>query len=201
MKAMLKFAGAVALFCAAVMSVQAQNAACKAALANIMTRTSVRSYQNKAVPKELETIMLKAAMAAPTAMNQQPWAFVVVRDAEVLKKLAAAMPNAKMAAKAPLAIMVCADLTKLNKFSSGNTTWIQDTSAATENLLLAAHALGLGAVWCGVYPSDARVKSSRDILKLPANVVPACLVVIGYPAREHKPKDKWKPERIHYNCW
>lgn len=166
----------------------------------IMTRTSVRSYADRPVGKEAVETLLRAAMAAPSAVNKQPWAFVVVDDKALLSSLAEALPNTKMAAKAPLAIVVCGDMRKTLEGEAG-LFWVQDCSAATENLLLAAHAQGLGAVWTGIYPNAGRADAVRSILGLPSYIVPLNVIPVGYPASENTPKDKWKPENIHTNGW
>ena len=169
-----------------------------AALENIMTRTSIRQYTDQPVEQEKVEAMLRAGMAAPTAVNAQPWHFVVINDKTKLNELAAANPRARMLKTAPLAIVVCGDMTKAME-GKGQAYWIQDCSAATENILLAAHALGLGAVWTGVYPMEDRMQPISETLKLPASIIPLCTIVIGYPAEQPKPKDKWKPENISYN--
>ena len=175
-----------------------QKAESDAAIKNIMTRTSVRKYTNEAVSKaDIET-MLRAGMAAPTAVNKQPWHFVVVTDREQLNALAAANRGTGMAAKAPLAIVVCGDMQKTLP-GVGQGFWVQDCSAATENILLAANALGLGAVWTGLYPNEDRANAVRDIVKAPEHIVPLCVIVIGHPADNPTPKDKWKPENVSYN--
>ena len=169
-----------------------------AALENIMTRTSIRQYTDQPVEQEKVEAMLRAGMAAPTAVNAQPWHFVVINDKTKLNELSAANPRARMLKTAPLAIVVCGDMTKAME-GKGQAYWIQDCSAATENILLAAHALGLGAVWTGVYPMEDRMQPISETLKLPASIIPLCTIVIGYPAEQPKPKDKWKPENISYN--
>ncbi len=169
----------------------------QAVLDNIATRTSIRDYEARPVEKEKVEKMLRAAMAAPTAMNKQPWHFVVVEQRSVLDSLADANPNAKMLLKAPLAIVVCGDMDKVIE-GGGRDFWIQDASAATENLLLAAHAMGLGAVWTGAYPSEERSKAISATLSLPDNLVPLNMIVIGYPAEHPQPKDKFKEENITF---
>ncbi len=171
-----------------------------AALENIMTRVSVRSYLDKPVGTAQIEQLLRAGMAAPSAVNRQPWHFVVVTDREQLNALAEANPHAGMAANAPLALVVCGDM---NKALEGNARefWVQDCSAATENILLAANAMGLGAVWTGTYPSEERCKAVSRILKLPDHIIPLCTIVIGYPDKENTPKDKWKPENVSYNTY
>ena len=163
----------------------------------LRTRRSIRKYTAEPVAPEDVRVMLEAAMLAPSASNRQPWHFVVVDDRATLDRIAAEHPYAKMAADAPLAIVVCGDLDaeKTKGF------WVQDCSAATENLLLAAHAQGLGAVWTGIYPNAARADAVRSILGLPSYIVPLNVIPVGYPASENTPKDKWKPENIHTNGW
>ena len=136
------------------------------AIENIFARKSVRTYTPQPIEKEKVDLLVKAAMAAPTAVNKQPWAFVVVDDRKVLDKLAAELPYAKMTAQAPLAIVVCGDLSKA---LNGETDryWMLDCSAASENLLLAAESMGLGAVWTAVYPENDRIAKVRSVLSLP----------------------------------
>lgn len=174
-------------------------AGAESALDVIMSRTSIRSYEDRAVGEETVEQLLRAAMAAPSASNRQPWAFVVVDDRELLRQMAEKLPYAKMAAEAPLAIVVCGDLSKGREPSDA--WWVQDASAATENLLLAAHALGLGAVWTGLYPKSERVQIVREILELPGHIVPLCLVPVGYPAETPAPKEKWNPGNVRHNRW
>ena len=159
-----------------------------------------RSYENKPVEKEKIEKLLRAGMAAPTAMNKQPWHFVVVTDKGQLQKLSEANPYAAMAAKAPLAIVVCGDM---NKAAEGNARefWIQDCSAATENILLAATGMGLGAVWTGTYPSKERCADVAKVLGLPESLIPLNTIVIGYPDADVSPKDKWNTENISYNTY
>lgn len=165
------------------------------ALENIMTRTSVRSYTSEPVSEENIETLLQAAMAAPTAGNKQPWRFVVVKERALLDTIAANFHTMKMASKAPLAILVCGDTTATFK-GEGREYWVQDASAAMENLLLAAHAIDLGAVWCGVYPQLKRVDEFKKMFSLSDSIVPLGLAVIGHPDSENRPKDKWKPENI-----
>lgn len=165
----------------------------------IMTRTSIRSYQDRPVGADTVELLLRAAMAAPSAMNRQPWVFVVVDDKMLLQQFADSLPYAKMVATAPLAIVVCGDLNKIP--NSSDIQWSQDASAASENLLLAAHAMGLGAVWTGVYPRIERVKAVQNILNLPDNIIPLNVIPIGYPAENPTPKQKWDPSKVYHNSW
>lgn len=162
------------------------------ALDAIMTRTSVRKYKDQPVKPCCVEKMLRAAMAAPSAVNKQPWHFVVVTDRQLISQLS------RQAGQSPLLIVVCGDLSKAMQ-GKGQEYWIQDCSAATENLLLAAHAMGLGAVWTGQWPMDNRYKETQRLLSLPENIVPLATVVIGYPDEQPEPKDKWNPENVSYN--
>ena len=174
------------------------NSDAQAAINNIMTRTSIRQYTDEPVSKAYIETMLRAGMAAPTAVNRQPWHFVVVTNRDKLNALATANRGTAMAAKAPLAIVVCGDMQKTLQ-GTGQGFWVQDCSAATENILLAANALGLGAVWTGLYPNEERAKAVRDVLKAPETIVPLCTIVIGHPAERPQPKDKWKSENVSYD--
>lgn len=192
----------MALFSASCSETQApQVDAAQAAIDNIMTRVSVRSYTSEPVSDEMVEILLRAGMAAPTAMNRQPWAFVVVNDRDTLDKLAAELRYAKMLAEAPLAIVVCAETRVTLKDGTvvENNFWEHDASAAAENILLAANALGLGAVWTAA--SGDRAEIVRDALGITGTVMPLCVIPIGHPAVNETPKDKWKPEKIHWNHW
>ncbi len=172
-----------------------------AVIENIMSRTSVRAYTDQAVPDEMVQTMLKAAMAAPSAMNYQPWEFVVVNSRETLDELAEGLKYAKMLRQAPLAIVVCSHTSwERGGESFKHPYWEHDASAATENILLAAHALGLGAVWTAAYDTE-RATHVINTLGLPEDVWPLCVVPIGFPAEDNAPKDKWKAEKVHYNRW
>lgn len=162
-----------------------------------MTRTSIRQYKDQPVEQEKIDIMLKAAMAAPTAVNLQPWHFIVITDKKTIGLLSGKQPT-----NAPLLIAMCGDTDKTT-MPDGKMKlpdfWVQDVSAATENLLLAAHALGLGAVWTGVYPAMERVAEVANVLNCPQNIVPVAVVRVGYPDEAPEPKDKFKEENISYN--
>ena len=166
---------------------------------NIFNRKSVRSFTSEPVSEEHIQAMLKAAMAAPTAVNYQPWRFVVVTDRTQLDAMAEILPYAKMLKQAPLAIVVCGETTWFD--GKENPYWQQDCSAATENLLLAAEALGLGAVWTGVFPNMQLAEPLSEFLGLPETVQPLCAIPIGHHDGTTKPRDKWKPENIHYGRW
>lgn len=172
----------------------------QAVLSNIMTRTSIRQFTgDKPSDQQIETL-LRAAMAAPTAVNKQPWAFVVVDDRALLDTIGTRYPNTRINENVHVAIVLCGDLTKALE-GEAQDFWIHDVSAATENLLLAAHAMGLGAVWCGIYPSAERTQGVQDILHLPSHIIPLCVVPVGQPGEDPAPKDKWNEENIHHNLW
>jgi len=166
----------------------------------IMTRPSVRTFLDKPVPEETVDRLLRAAMAAPSAKKSQPWAFVLIRDRAELESLGAALPNAKMTATAPLAIAICGVMDKTLP-GEAREYWIQDCAAATENFLLAAHALGLGAVWTGVHPISERIAILKKTLRLPDGVEPFCLIPFGWPAAPVDAKDKWDPAAVHTDVW
>ena len=163
----------------------------------IYQRRSIRRYKDQPVPEETVREILGAAMMAPSAGNAQPWQFVVITDKQTLAKVKDFNPNAGMAAKAPLAILICGDL-DLEKFPG---YWVQDCAAATQNLLLAAQARGLGTVWTGIYPIEDRVDNFSRYFGLPPRVIPMALVVIGWPAQKIKGEDRFKPERVHRETW
>lgn len=165
------------------------------AIENIMTRTSVRQYTGREIPDDTVTILLKAAMAAPSAVNKQPWEFVILKDADKREKIGEAIPGVGDKTKtAGAVILVCGNKDRF--IESAPEYWVQDCSAATENLLLAVNALDLGAVWCGVYPVEERVKQVKEILSLPENLIPLNVITIGYPTAIDNPKDKWDPSKI-----
>lgn len=169
-----------------------------AAYQNILTRVSVRRYDARPVNDEQISALLHAAMSAPSAVNLQPWEFIVITDSEILTALSDGLPYAKMTAHASVAIVVCGNK---ERFLDGidSVLWEQDLSAAAENILLAAHAIGLGGVWTCIYPHEERVAPVRAILNLPDNLIPFNLIPLGYPLADHAPMDKWHPERVHIN--
>ena len=172
----------------------------KVVIDNIMTRTSIRSFTDRQVSADTIEMLLRAGMAAPTAVNKQPWHFVVINDREVMDKLGGEGRQSQMWKESPLAIAVCGDMDKALE-GPAQAFWVQDCSAATENILLAAHALGLGAVWTGCYPMVERMTNVSQVLNLPDNLVPLCVIVMGYPNENPEPKDKWKPENVTYNMF
>lgn len=168
------------------------------ALEAILSRRSIRSYEDRPVEAEKIETLLRAAMAAPSAGNQQSWRFVVVTDRAQLDRLATATPYSGMLAHAPLAIVVCGDHTS-EKYPEDY--WVQDCSAAMENLLVAANAVGLGACWLGYHPRQDRKDNAREILGLPPETDTLGVASVGYPAEEKPPADRYDPGRVHHDRW
>jgi nitroreductase len=166
---------------------------------NILERRSIRKYTDEPVSDDDLKNLLKAAMAAPSAGNQQSWEFVAVRDRDTLNTMIRFHPGGgyNMLGHAPLAIVVCGDLER--QLHEGY--WVQDCSAATENILIAAHSLGLGAVWLGAYPREDRVGKIKELLGIPENIMPLCIISVGHPAEEKKPSNRYDETRIHLNKW
>jgi len=182
----------------------------KGALEVIKARTSIRSFTGEKLSEEQLNTLLDAAMAAPTAANIQPWRFVVITDDAVKAGLYEGERHKAMVTGAGAVIIVCGETTRLRKphgdenaepVLAPNNYWYEDCSAATENLLLAATALDLGAVWLSCYPNEKSVERIREYLDLPDNVCPLAIVPVGYPAENPEPKQKWDPEKIHYDRW
>lgn len=163
----------------------------------ICTRRSIRKYTSQPVSEEIIHELLAAAMYAPSAGNQQPWHFVVIRARQILDAIPEFHPYAKMLKNAPAAISVCGD-PALEKYRD---RWMLDCSAATQNILLAAHAKGLGAVWVGLYPEVSRMDGVRNLLALPKHIVPLSLIPIGYPSEQVPQPRRFNPSRIHYDKW
>jgi len=164
----------------------------------IFTRRSMRKYEDRPVEDEQIQQLLRAAMYAPSAGNEQTWHFVVVKDRTKLDNISRFHPFAKMLKQAPLAIVPCCD-TGLARYKGS--FWIQGISAAIQNMLLMATHLGLGSCWCGVYPREKLVEKVSAILNLPPDIIPAAIVVIGYPAEKVEAPERFLPERIHYERW
>lgn len=164
----------------------------------ILTRRSVREYTTQPVPDKILTQLLESAMQAPSAGNQKPWHFIILTDRQTMDALVKALPYGQPLAKAPLGIVVCADLAE-ERYPG---YWVQDCSNATENILLAAHALGLGAVWLGVYPVEDRVINVKKFLDLPETVIPMSIISLGYPsAEQERPQKRYDALRVHSNHW
>jgi nitroreductase len=163
----------------------------------IFTRRSIRKFRSEPVDTDELNIILKAGMYAPSARNQQPWHFIVINSVPLKEAIMKAHPYASMLGEAPLAILVCGDPT----LEKSHGYWSIDCSAATQNILLAAHSLGIGSVWLGVHPRKERKDAISQILRLPEHIEPFALVALGYPREQKDTPDRWHPERIHTNGW
>ncbi len=167
------------------------------ALDAIFSRRSIRQYTAKPVPHDMVVDIVRAAMYAPSAGNERLWHFIILTERALLDEIPRFHPYAAMLKHASVAVLVCGDV-NLEKHKG---CWALDCAAATQTMLLAAHARGLGAVWCGVYPVEDRVETLRKRLQLPEHIVPFSLVPLGFPAEEKKPVDKFDASRIHDNRW
>jgi nitroreductase len=167
----------------------------KGFIQTIFARRSIRRYTDEPVSEADVNTLLEAAMAAPSAANRKPWQFIVVTERQTLDALAEVHPHGKMLFEASLCIAACGDLSTVERF------WVQDCSAATENVLLAATALGLGAVWLGVYPGEDRVAAVRQVLGMPETITPLNLISIGHPAEEKEPRTQYDETRVHREQW
>lgn len=169
------------------------------ALTAIHTRRSIRHYLDRPVPASLVEELLRAAMAAPSACNQQPWEFVVIDAPNLIQDIPKFNPAAMPLRTAPLAVVVCGNLKRQVPLAEG--FWVQDCSAAIQNLLLAAHANGLGAVWLGGYPLEHLVDKVQKLIGLPRSVIPLAVIAVGYPSETKQAEDRYRPSRIHHNRW
>jgi len=163
----------------------------------IYSRRSIRRYTSEKVSDDLIESLLKAAMCAPSARNQRPWHFVVVKEKDILNQLSKTHRYSEMVKEAPVAIVVCGD----TQIQSYKDYWVLDCSAATENILIAAEELKLGAVWVAVYPREERINHVRKVLSLPSNIIPLCIIPVGYPAEKPEPVERFDKSRIHKEKW
>jgi nitroreductase len=167
------------------------------AMEMILGRRSIRKYSDKPVTEEEVKRLLEAAMAAPSAHNRQPWQFIIVRDRATLLEIPKFHNYSKMLEQAALAIIVCGD----TELEGGTGFWVQDCSAATQNILLAVKATGLGAVWLGVYPNENFVKGVKELLHIPEKIVPLNIISVGYPLEEKPPANRYMKDRVHLETW
>ncbi len=165
---------------------------------SIFERRSTRKFTGDLVSEEQVEALVKAAMNAPSAGNSQPWQFIVIKKRELLDQIPEFHPYAKMAKDAPVAIVVCGD-PKDAKF--GGMFWVQDCAAATQNILLAAEASGLGSVWVGIHPIPELIEKVRALLSLPEHIYPFSLVPIGYKGEEKPANTRFDREKVHYDTW
>jgi nitroreductase len=165
----------------------------------IFSRRSIRKYQDKEVPEAMLTDLLEAAMAAPSAVAKDPWHFIVIKNRETLNKITTIIPSAKMLSEAPTALIICGDINKVNIQSES--FLLQDLSAATENILIAANILGLGTCWLGIHPREDRLAGITELLGLPANIIPMCGVALGWPDEQPEARTRYNPKRVHPERW
>ena len=166
------------------------------AMEAIFTRRSIRKYTKQPVSDEVLKELLEAAMCAPSADNRQPWCFVVINDRKIMSEIPKFHPYAQMLKEAPVAILVgCESDLQLGELG------VEDCSAATQNILLAAHAKGLGAVWLGLSPAGPTITATKELLSLPEHIMPISLISIGYPAEQKPRQDRYRADRVHYNQW
>ena len=163
----------------------------------IRTRRSIREYKGDPIPEGLVKDILAAGMSAPSAGNEQPWHFIVITDKALLGKVPEIHQYANMAPQAPLAVLVCGDLNA--EIHAG--FWVQDCSAAVQNILLAACGLGLGAVWCGIHPVKKRVGAFRKLFDLPEHIIPLAIIPMGYPSGQSPVADRFDEGRVHRDRW
>ncbi len=164
---------------------------------NILTRRSIRKFKSNHVTDEMINLILKAAMAAPSAANKQTWEFIIIKDRKILDSIPEIHPYSKMTQEAPVAILVCGNTQR----ADARGFWVQDCAAASQNILLAANSLGLGSVWCGVYPVEDLVKSFKEIFNLPEYIYPVSFIPIGFPAEEKPPSERYDKNKIHHEKW
>ena len=167
------------------------------AIDGILTRRSIRKYTKKSIPDGVIKELLEAGVSAPSAGNQQPWQFIIIDNREVLDEVSQVLPNGKLLKDANKAILVCGDL----NLETHKGYWPIDCSAATQNILLAAHAKGLGACWLGIYPREERVENLKKLFKTPEHIIPFSVISLGFPDKESKKVDRYDDSKIHKNTW
>lgn len=163
----------------------------------IFKRRSIRKFTNEEICDEIIERLIRAGMAAPSAHNEQPWQFVIIKDKEILHTITDFQPYSKMLLQANCAIVVCGDLSDERR----ERCWVQDCSAATQNILLMAESLGLGATWVSAYPVESINKPLKKLLELPDYVIPLSIIALGYPAETKPPIDRYDELRVHINKW
>lgn len=165
----------------------------------IFVRRSVRKFQEGEIPEEILNDLLKAGMAAPSAVGRDPWHFIVVRNKSMLERITDILPNGKMLREAGAGIIVCGDIERAH--DRKESYMLQDLSAATENILLAARALGLGSCWLGIHPRQERIEEIKKLFSLPENIIPVCGIALGWPAEEPESRTRYQEERVHWEGW
>jgi len=163
----------------------------------LMTRRSIRKFEERSIDEKILKDILQAAMNAPSAHNRQPWEFILIDNKKILEEIPKLNKYAEMCKRSPLSILICGDLEKENLEG----LLVQGCSAAIENILLAAHIKGIGSVWTGMYPKKNRIDGLRNILSLPSNILPIGLVVLGYPSEIKAKENRYDEKKIHRNGW
>lgn len=163
----------------------------------IKTRRSIRTFSDETIPEEQLTQILTCGMYAPSAGNQQPWQFILIQDKQVLRKIPDIHEHAHMMSMASAGILVCID----SSLEKHNNMGVQDCAAATQNILLAAHALGIGSCWLGVYPREKRMNSLREMLRIPDSVIPFSLIALGFYREKKEQIERFNKQRIHTEIW
>ncbi|MFO7761440.1 MAG: nitroreductase family protein [Thermodesulfobacteriota bacterium] len=165
----------------------------------IFSRRSIRKYQDKEISGQILTDLLKAGMAAPSAVAKDPWHFMVIRSHSMLERVSRILPHGKMLREAGAGIIVCGDIEKAH--DRQESYMLQDLSAATENILLAANVLGLGACWLGIHPRKERIEQIKELFSLPEKIIPMCGIALGWPAENPEPRSRYSSERVHWEYW
>ena len=164
----------------------------------IFSRRSIRKYTDQPVDQEQINQLLRAAMYAPSAGNEKPWQFVIIKDRDKLNEITSFHPHTQMLKEAPIAIIACADTSDV-KYDGA--FWIQDMSAAIQNILLQGESLGLGTCWCGVYPKEQLVENVSRLTNLPEHIIPVAIIAVGHPAEQREVRERFNPDRVHYEVW
>ena len=163
----------------------------------LITRRSIRAFKPDPIDREQVDEIIRAGMYAPSAVNCQPWHFIVIDDRSLMDRIMQIHPYAGMLAEARYAVLICGD----QNLEHGPGYWVVDCGAATQNMLLAAHAKGVGSVWLGLHPREKRKEGIRELFELPGHIQPFALIALGYPNEQKPVPERFKKERIHYNRW
>lgn len=164
----------------------------------VLDRKSIRKYTDQEISEDIVKTLLRAGMSAPSAGNERPWEFIVIKDRNILKRIGSIDPTSFMLEDAKMGILVCGNL---NKVKFDGEFWVQDTSAATENILIEAHSHGVGSVWVGLHPKPEIQEFIGDMLSLPKEIIPFSMVSLGYPAETKPDYDKYDESCVHYERW
>lgn len=169
------------------------------ALQALFARRSVRKYKDREIPEAMIKDVLEATMAAPSAVAKDPWEFIVVRDKDMLGRIADGLPNGQMLRDAAVGLVICGDMDKAHDHQESY--MLQDCSAAIENTLVAASMLGLGTCWLGVHPRQERVTHLRNLFGFPENVIPVSVIAMGWPAEQKEPRTRYDEDKLHWEQW